>query len=564
MRDPTNQNQNSGENDCVCEFKGLVPCCKPTYIINGQLFMADRPPKDDKPSIIDMYWTYGEEHTRLECKDVESGIWKTKHYFDLNLHVKTKNYNNGNKINITLEKDSGELWYNDTSIIEVSGDVSNNELVLEKTFKEYASNQSEPKLNGVTFTATATAKILDNITGVIVTTRVTNISIEVKPVEVSITKIYAESFVPLGINGGAKNIEIKFEIKNRSAKDYHFKFFVKDTVLKKSTFSLLREENFTENNCSEDSFVVREYAYRWDGFDGKGKYDSKELASGLEFKIVVHDSNHNESTATKVIRVEPMVKWLDVSIDKEVKKIDVRLRVNFENGRPKGPVKDSLPVKSFDVLKKLAAEGLKKYWNGRVEIGNQYYHVAVVVADEHVDVGDAIENQMSAIQLIFTTTKRYMRSRNPGKTCDNLSFLVKIFIKGKVFYNVGYHYARKDRKNRKNKKPATAATIATAADAAATEGFKFDIAHEIGHEILQMFGGSMYSYKHKNTSTLIQTTKMSTAKLPSSGTVDLMKYYRRKKRDKRDNPDESNNGIYWAVNEDDMLGLIWLINGGVK
>jgi len=97
---------------------------------------------DGEKRIKDMYWTYGEQHIRLESKYEESNIWKTKRYSDLNLHVKTENYNDGDEISITLEKDDGELWFDGCSIIEVSGEISNNELVLEKIFEKYTTNKS--------------------------------------------------------------------------------------------------------------------------------------------------------------------------------------------------------------------------------------------------------------------------------------------------------------------------------------------------------------------------------------------------------------------------------------
>jgi hypothetical protein len=95
-----------------------------------------------KPQIKEMYWSFGEKHTRLESKYEESDIWKTRRYSDLNLHIKTENYNNGDIVSITLEKEDGEPWFDGTSAIEVSGEISNNELILEKVFEKYASNQS--------------------------------------------------------------------------------------------------------------------------------------------------------------------------------------------------------------------------------------------------------------------------------------------------------------------------------------------------------------------------------------------------------------------------------------
>lgn len=87
------------------------------------------------------------------------------------------------------------------------------------------------------------------------------------------------------------------------------------------------------------------------------------------------------------------------------------------------------------------------------------------------------------------------------------------------------------------------------------ENFMHTAAHEIGHEILQAFGGkNEYSYVHKNTSTLLTQEVKKTSTLPSSGEIDLMKYY------------SDDYYIYRATNnyyfrniadEKDVLGLLW-------
>ncbi|GEM59210.1 hypothetical protein B0A78_07955 [Flavobacterium columnare NBRC 100251 = ATCC 23463] len=85
------------------------------------------------------------------------------------------------------------------------------------------------------------------------------------------------------------------------------------------------------------------------------------------------------------------------------------------------------------------------------------------------------------------------------------------------------------------------------------DDFSYTSAHEIGHEILKSYtSDSFYSYKHKGSSTLSETKPISEGgfNYPSSGEIDLMKYF--------------NNEPYWkdfkrvVAEEKDVLCLLWL------
>ncbi len=111
------------------------------------------------------------------------------------------------------------------------------------------------------------------------------------------------------------------------------------------------------------------------------------------------------------------------------------------------------------------------------------------------------------------------------------------------------------------------------------DDFKETSARELGHEILQAFGGDIYSYQHKGSSYRTQKTKPTSPpnekwyektaaenirdwakdqmkdidgeNFPSTGEQDLMKYYH-------------GSNIYnrIAAAEEDVKGLIWLT--GIK
>ncbi|MFL0074498.1 hypothetical protein [Tenacibaculum maritimum] len=81
----------------------------------------------------------------------------------------------------------------------------------------------------------------------------------------------------------------------------------------------------------------------------------------------------------------------------------------------------------------------------------------------------------------------------------------------------------------------------------ATDLFRETSAHEIGHEVLLAYGGHIYSKKHKETSTILQSENAG-LKYPS-GEIDLMKYF-----DEVYAPDFRK----VIASEKDVLSLIWL------
>ncbi|MGO4709812.1 hypothetical protein AB4Y90_11990, partial [Chryseobacterium sp. 2TAF14] len=88
------------------------------------------------------------------------------------------------------------------------------------------------------------------------------------------------------------------------------------------------------------------------------------------------------------------------------------------------------------------------------------------------------------------------------------------------------------------------------------ESFVHTAAHEIGHEILQAFGGQNdYSYIHKGTSTLLTQKVKKESVLPNiTDEIDLMKYYFDDYYVER-----KNNNFYDrnVASEKDVLGLLW-------
>jgi len=173
----------------------------------------------------------------------------------------------------------------------------------------------------------AKATISDSNNNVLATSRVAK---TVSKIEVSIYEIDTKSFVPLGIKNKEKDdvkgyIEIKYEIKNQSAKECQIRIFVKGTTLP------LQRINFDKSNNPE-MCSIGTHTYSWDGFSEEEKYDSMAMSDGLLFVIETQDCNGEKSTAEKEVQMEYMVKWLYVSIDKNKREVLIVLRVSFEDG----------------------------------------------------------------------------------------------------------------------------------------------------------------------------------------------------------------------------------------
>lgn len=90
----------------------------------GEESITDKESKDSKETqekqILDIYFSYGEDKTKLD----ES----SRHSSDVNLHLKTKGYEDGESITITIKTQDETFEINDI--------ISDNQLVIESVFKD--------------------------------------------------------------------------------------------------------------------------------------------------------------------------------------------------------------------------------------------------------------------------------------------------------------------------------------------------------------------------------------------------------------------------------------------
>ena len=424
-------------------------------------------------------------------------------------------------------------------------------------------------------------------------------------------KVIKDSFVPLGIvdfEGNQENKVIKFEMKisGKGVNRWHLQIKSNGNLIKDIYSSSQEIEpvpligKAKKTNKKEETEIVEIkrsweagiYLLDWDGFDNNNVYDSSILTSpyGLEISIMGQAEQVRKYHTDSVQMKYSQVNWVDVRIDQNNKRIDTTLRVDLKDGGAEGlncssktvrksdyeeaaqrmevqnPIEEDFtltfcdwhkipqkdirreqkePIKertrSFEDLERLVLEGISYHWGRNrnhavaqnVKINSEKYEVFVNPINTQ-------NKAMDDISLIYNTNNDWMRSGNPGTVTGFISAIGNIFSREAVCYNVGYIKGPKEWEYRDEQYEDV--------------NFKLTAAHEIGHEILKAFGDVYYSYGHKDTvNTVTQEIKDGTPKYPSTGEIDLMKYYQN----------------YYDIprtiaSKTDVLGLLWLTKIKVK
>lgn len=365
-----------------------------------------------------------------------------------------------------------------------------------------------------------------------------------------------DTFVPLGIRSydgsyESKYIMIPYAISGSNAK--------KLTIQIRNGSTELYKQEFT----APSSLSVGKHYWSRDGFDNGGILDTEILTKGnLNCKITAVSQKGNVFTKFKDLKFSyKQVNWVDIRIDRPNKIIQATVPINLRDGGAVGldselkayvaargmgseeaVLLEMVPsdivkkygrptlkarTRSFEDLRDLALQGVERYWSRQssnqegknVKIGDDFYQV-IVRAIPH-------KEGMVAPKIIFFTNKKE----------DNSNRSHNWFASRELYYKVGYIQKSNGiweyiiEKN-------------------AIEEFQETAAHEIGHKLLEDYGGMKYSYKHKGTSTLLQDPIKNTP-YPQKGEIDLMKY-----SDDKYYP----SGYYQrtVLSEEDLKGLLWL------
>lgn len=416
-------------------------------------------------------------------------------------------------------------------------------------------------------------------------------------------------FNPLNKDEVSSQFKFSFEIVNQPAKKYWLKILREDKILHYSTFTpqVPIKSNDSRNQSDNSGYLEARpfyepgiYTVFWDGFNNDGKFDSLWFNDTLVLQIEVFDEDSNSIQISKQINYSRAIKnvdWIDLKIDRNNKSIDILLRLNLTDGGSQGVGEckeiilgsdgmilscpwDDVPQeelkrigkpiimkrnRTFQELVHLAIAGFKKHWSrNESNIGK-----GVFINGEcfSVNVDAVLESNSSkalnSVPLVFNTNKSWERSGNTGGSYRDDSMLDNLFenipdgIIQRIAYNVGYvfNYFGDDKW--------------TFVEAQYEDlEFMFTAAHEIGHELLQAFGGTIYSWQHKGSSFFIPQEvkpidlreypklkvdylpKIKGEFCPKNKEIDLMKYYLK--------------GPYHSdlknvvASQEDVLGLIWL------
>jgi hypothetical protein len=307
---------------------------------------------------------------------------------------------------------------------------------------------------------------------------------------------------------------------------------------------------------------VGKHPWNWGGYNDARILDTKVLKDPtLKLELRATRCGVQKKKLIEFDNEPAECDWVDVKIDGNTKSVEVELRVNLKEGGVDGvdeyppaeiftqPPHNAIPVtdsrrqvhirkRSIGNLVYLALAGLGKYWsrdasNGlSVGTGDGYYKVttkAISVADKAMD----------DIDLKYNTNRGWGRSSNPGTVTGILS-LFGNFVPERVIYNVGWiQYGN---------------TWQYRTETDEDPEFSMTAAHEVGHEILNAFGGDVYSYGHRGTSNPVTQNPWDLGDgadmYTTTGEIDLMKYYH--------GYPPSDVYVRTVAHEVDVYSLIWL------
>lgn len=226
------------------------------------------------------------------------------------------------------------------------------------------------------------------------------------------------------------------------------------------------------------------------------------------FHAFLHSAINKPYSVNKPYKREHSSKWADAIIRSATKTIAITVYINFKS--PKLTQDERLN------LIELATQGIGKYWSREIAVDGTLYKVTVTAQHKS-------ESPLPVILRIEKSTKDYGRSVNAGV----------LGVDARFIYNKGFF-------------PNT-----TYSD----DDFKLVCAHEFGHSVLKAAGGISLSWGHKGTTGVVsQAVKKSTPGYPTSGPIDLMKYY----DDKKQQVTFSQLINDTIVSEKDVMRLIWL------
>ena len=348
-------------------------------------------------------------------------------------------------------------------------------------------------------------------------------------------------YVPVPGEKGEEKINVEITVQQRDVESLYVEIIriAPDTIKSGQILKRFQLAKSDEKKLKEGKGKVEvgTYLWEWDGYIDD-VLDTKLLKDETTYirAVGVIGSAFKDDAVQLLAQpfkecAEP-VDWLDVQVNRNAKTVNVEWRVAFDDGGVSGKANADTP--SFEELKRLAIEGIKKHWGGQINTTKGSYAVTInpVLATKKAAPSLTLQVEMGS---------SYNRSVNASCACETLAKLGRgvgnVFsdVAG-VWYLQGYY----DSKSVKNE-------------------FMVTAAHESGHPVLASYaykstGLSNYSWVHKGSSKGISSGYATPQKgekgyepMLFSKDFDLMKYY-----SEYVPPD-----LYRTV-EFDLKSLIWL------
>ncbi|WP_199506947.1 MULTISPECIES: PAAR domain-containing protein [unclassified Psychrobacter] len=366
----------------------------------------------------------------------------------------------------------------------------------------------------------------------------------------SIEDVYLNNnlFSPYGIKT-RNHVGHHGQSSRNAAPDKYDKIYIKVKVQSGSFKNFKLDVSGTPTPLSSKSGTFNKgdiITLEWDGFIGD-IYASKALLAGVDLKVSATDlsSNTIASDIEKVVFKFKKQDWIDISIDRQAKRIVANLRVSISELKwdivPDRVVSNQTqnqlnrPIifrdKMSDYLtnsevESLVKQGVSRYWS-RQHNTIKSKRLDIDVHGEKFQVSTKCEitdrNSMPKMNIIFNTNSVPGRSRYweaSRMTYYNIGYLLLTDSHGKQVWR----FRQKS---------------------SADKIFKRVFAHEIGHEILLANGGQHYSKTHKGSSTILQAVNGTYTATGSE--YDLMKYAEQ-------NPQDYDDKV--VASEEDVLGLL--------
>lgn len=306
-------------------------------------------------------------------------------------------------------------------------------------------------------------------------------------------------------------IKFEYELKSETEGD--------DFVADETCFTINKDGSevfkgkFTKSEHEDSKFLkLGKHTFEWDGYDNSDKLDTTVFTEkGLSFEVLVKKAGkevkkdftftveRGDTTHTRIGQYynaagysysgsvsNDTVEWIDLTIDRANKKIEVFIAIDFQNEKNL----QSTTYPTFSDLKSLAETGIKKYWSRDVDINAVKYKVVTNIENRDTNCID--------VDLYLNTDEDEDYSHNSG------------IIDASVVYNKGLFDKFRPRTARVD----------------ADNEYQFLAAHEFGHSVLELFGGKKFSWKHKGTTTFLTQNPLD--KAPTYrliGEIDLMYYF---------------------------------------